>query len=88
MAETKFIKTSLRLTGEMHEWYKAKSEEVGIPMNAMIIFAMLQYQREETVLPNLPEMLKAMVDFNVNVQNQSGSEQVPNPPLEMVTDGR
>lgn len=55
------IRTSIRLTPEMHEWFKKEAESIGIPMNAMIIFALKQYQREETVLPNLPEIMKAMV---------------------------
>lgn len=78
MSEMKYIKTSLRLTEEMHEWYKEEAEKIGIPMNALIIFAMKQYQREEMVLPNLPEMLKTFAAFNVNIhKEEEGSEKVP-----------
>ena len=58
------IRTSIRLTTEMHEWFKAEAEKIGIPMNAMVVFALKQYMREESVLPNLPEIIKAMVESN------------------------
>lgn len=55
----------LRLNESMYEWYKDMAEEIGIPMHSLIVMALLQYQKTETVLPNLPDMVKAMVDFNV-----------------------
>lgn len=58
------IRTSIRLTPEMHEWYKEEASKIGIPMNAMIIFALKQYQREEDMLPNIPDIIQAMRDSN------------------------
>ncbi|SHT65825.1 Uncharacterised protein [Mycobacteroides abscessus subsp. abscessus] len=54
------IRTSIRLTEDMHEWYKREAEKIGIPMNALMIFALKQYQREEAIIPNLPNLFKAM----------------------------
>lgn len=53
------VSTSIRLTKEMHEFYKKEAERIGVPLNAMMIFALLQYQREQSVIPNLPSMMEA-----------------------------
>lgn len=59
-------KLSLRLNENMYEWYKNQAEEMGIPMHSVIIMALVQYQRTETVLPNLPGFVKQIVDFAAN----------------------
>jgi hypothetical protein len=58
------VRTSLRLTKDMHDWYKDEASKIGIPLNAMIVFALLQYQREQTILPNIPDIVQAMVEAN------------------------
>lgn len=69
------IRTTLRLTPEMHEWFKAEAENIGIPMSALVVFALKQYQREELILPNIPEIIKAMSEAN---KLQQASETPPN----------
>jgi hypothetical protein len=58
------VRTSLRLTKDMHDWYKTEANNIGIPLNAMIVFALMQYQREQTILPNIPDIVQAMVEAN------------------------
>ncbi|MEW8987721.1 MAG: hypothetical protein AB2401_12110 [Bacillus sp. (in: firmicutes)] len=57
--KAEIVTTSVRFSKEMHEWYKKEAERINVPFNAMIIFALLQYQREQMVVPNLPGMMEA-----------------------------
>lgn len=57
------IRTSINLTDEMHDWYKKEAEKIGISLNAMFIFALLQYQREQMVIPNVGDMIEAYHKF-------------------------
>jgi len=68
-------KVTLRLNENMYGWFKNEAEEIGIPMHSLIVLALLQYQRQETILPNLPEMIKALVDVSVKADGEIGKEQ-------------
>lgn len=59
METNEIVTTSIRLKKEMHEWYKKEAEKIGVPFNSMVIFALLQYQREQMVVPNIPGMMEA-----------------------------
>jgi predicted HicB family RNase H-like nuclease len=40
------VGTSLRLTADVHEWYKKEAEKMGMSMNSFIAFALVQYKEE------------------------------------------
>lgn len=51
---------SIKVSKDMHEWLKAEADKRGLNMNAIIIFALEQYKREETVLPQIPAMMEEL----------------------------
>lgn len=53
-------RTTISLSEDMHEWYKKEAEKIGVPFNALVVFAMLQYQKEQMVVPNIPGLMEAM----------------------------
>jgi hypothetical protein len=56
--KNEIVTTSIRFSKEMHDWYKKEAERINVPFNAMVIFALLQYQREQMVVPNIPSMME------------------------------
>lgn len=54
------VTTSIRFSKEMHDWFKEEAQRINVPFNSMIIFALLQYQREQMVVPNIPGMMEAL----------------------------
>lgn len=40
-------KTSITMSDEIHKWYKTQAEKVGVPLNSMMVFALLQYKQEQ-----------------------------------------
>jgi len=51
---------NVRIGDEMYNWLKDKSEELNISINSLVILAINNYIREETVIPNIPKMLEKL----------------------------
>lgn len=49
---------SLKVSEELYNYIAAEAEREGLSMNAVIIFALNNYRKENMVVPNLPEMME------------------------------
>ena len=51
---------SIKVSEELYDYIAQEAEREGLSMNAVIIFALNNYKKEQTVMPNLDAMKTIM----------------------------
>ena len=62
---------SIKVSEELYDFIATEAEREGLSMNAVIIFALNNYKKEQTVLPSL-EGVRAIMELQ-QLQQQKGN---------------
>lgn len=57
---SELIRVNIRITPEVHQWFKEKSDRTGVSMSSLMYLALEQHVQQQSVVPMLPDMLKQM----------------------------
>ena len=60
---------SIKVSEEMHDWLKVEADKRGLTMNAIIIFALENYYRQNEVIPTM-EAMKVLIEQANQLQEQ------------------
>ena len=60
MTEYEMKRVTLRMSPEVHEWFKLRSKKTGVPAASLMFLALEQYIQQQTMLPHVPEILEKM----------------------------
>lgn len=58
MAENDMKRINIRVSPEVHEWFKLRSERTGVAMSALMFLALEQHIQGQRMLPLIPEILE------------------------------
>jgi len=58
MNENEMIRINVRVSPEVHQYYKDRSAKTGVSMSSLMYLALEQAIRQETMVVQLPELLK------------------------------
>lgn len=53
-------RVNVRITADLHDWYKERAASMGLNVNALMVMALNAYHEQQTVLPQLPRMIALM----------------------------
>jgi len=53
-------RVNIRISPEVHEWFKMRSEKTGVPMSSLMFLALEQYIQQQTIAPYIPDMIKEL----------------------------
>lgn len=69
-------RVSLRVSDEVHKYYKNKSKKTGISMSSLMYIALDKQREQEELMKNVPDMLKKMEDLQDDLETykQKGKE--------------
>ena len=62
-------KMSIKVSEDMHDWLKVEAEKRCLTMNAIIIFALESYYRQNEVIPAM-EKMKVLIEQANQLQQQ------------------
>lgn len=51
-------RVNIRVSPEVHEWFKWRSEKTGVPMSSLMFLALEQYIQQQQLIPHVPEILE------------------------------
>lgn len=60
MAQNEMKRVNIRVSPEVHEWFRVRSEKTGVPMSSLMFLALEQYIQQQNVLPHIPGMIKEL----------------------------
>lgn len=60
MAGNDMKRVNIRVSPEVHEWFRLRSEKTGVAMSALMFLALEQYIQQQTVMPHIPDMIKEL----------------------------
>jgi len=58
MAELKRV--NIRVSPEVHEWFRIRSEVTGVPMSSLMFLALESHIQQQTLIPHIPDMVKQL----------------------------
>ena len=62
--EQQFKRVTLRMSAEVHEWYRLRSKKTGVPAASMMALALEQYVQQQNMLPLIPEILEKAREYS------------------------
>lgn len=72
MAENEMKRVNIRVTPEIHEWFRGRSERTGVPMSALMFLALEQYVQQQMMMPHIPDIMKHAAMPNINEEMLKG----------------
>lgn len=60
MAENQMKRVNIRVSPEVHEWFRIRSEQTGVAASSMMFLALEQYIQQQTILPHIPDMIREL----------------------------
>jgi predicted DNA binding CopG/RHH family protein len=60
MAQDEMKRVNIRVSPEVHEWFKIRSDKTGIPMSSLMYLALEQYIQQQMVLPHIADMVSEL----------------------------
>lgn len=58
MAENEMKRVNIRVSPEVHEWFKLRSDRTGVPASSLMFLALEQHIQQQIMLPHIPEILE------------------------------
>jgi hypothetical protein len=58
MSGNEMKRVNVRITPEVHEWFRIRSDKTGVPASSLMFLALEQYIQQQTMLPHIPEILE------------------------------
>lgn len=58
MVENEMIRINIRVSPEVHQYYKERSTKTGVSMSSLMYLALEQAIRQETMSMQLPELIR------------------------------
>ena len=58
MHEEEFKRVTIRMSAEVHEWFRLRSKKTGVPAASMMALALEYYIQQQNMLPLIPEILE------------------------------
>lgn len=52
-----FQRVNFNISKDLHSFFKGRSEKTGIPMSALMVLALENHVREQTLIPQVSELL-------------------------------
>ncbi|MEQ2529759.1 hypothetical protein WMO40_24155 [Bacillaceae bacterium CLA-AA-H227] len=62
MGQDEMKRVNIRVSPEVHEWFKIRSDKTGIPMSSLMYLALEQYIQQQMVLPHIADMVNELKD--------------------------
>lgn len=59
--ENELRRVNIKISPEVHEWFKIRSEKTGVSMSSLMFLALETHIQQQTILPHIPEMFKDML---------------------------
>lgn len=60
MAENDMKRVNIRVSPEVHEWFRLRSEKTGVAMSALMFLALENYIQQQTMIPHIPDMIREL----------------------------
>jgi len=58
MAEHEMKRVNIRITPEVHEWFRLRSDRTGVPASSLMFLALEQHIQQQTMIPHIPDILE------------------------------
>jgi len=56
--EYEMKRVNIRITPEVHEWFRLRSDRTGVPASSLMFLALEQYIQQQNMLPHIPEIIE------------------------------
>jgi len=53
-------RVNIRVSPEVHEWFRIRSEKTGVPSSSLMYLALEQYIQQQMLLPHIPDMVREL----------------------------
>lgn len=60
MAGNDMKRVNIRVSPEVHEWFRLRSEKTGVAMSALMFLALENYIQQQTMIPHIPDMIREL----------------------------
>ncbi|VPJ05721.1 hypothetical protein [Metabacillus idriensis] len=53
-------RVNIRLSGDVYQWFKTRSEKTGVSMSALMFLALEDHVRQNTIVSSMPEIMEQL----------------------------
>ena len=57
-SEDMMKRVNIRMSPEVHEWFRLRSEKTGVPASSLMFLALEQHIQQQMVIPHVSEILE------------------------------
>jgi len=58
MASNEMKRINIKISPEVHEWFKIRSERTGVAMSSLMFLALENHIQQQMMIPHIPEILE------------------------------
>jgi hypothetical protein len=53
-------RVNIRVSPEVHDWFRIRSEKTGVPMSSLMFLALETHIQQQQMLPYIPDMVQEL----------------------------